>query len=39
MLTHFMFPPKTQHTFVSKLSGGEKKKTISIDGFDENPNF
>ena len=28
MLTHFMFPPKTQHTFVSKLSGGEKEDFI-----------
>ena len=37
MLTYFMFPPKIQHTFVSKLSGGEK--TISIDGLDENLTF
>ena len=38
MLTHFMFPPKTQHTFVSKLSGGEKED-LSIDGIDEESNF
>lgn len=26
LLTHFLFPPKKQHGFVSLLSGGEKKR-------------
>ena len=39
MLTHFMFPPKTQHTFVSKLSGGEKRRLYLLMVLMKNPNF
>ena len=36
---HFMFPPKTQHTFVSKLSGGEKRRLYLLMVLMKNPNF
>jgi ATP-binding cassette subfamily F protein uup len=39
MLTHFMFPPKIQHTFVSKLSGGEKRRLYLLMVLMKNPNF
>ncbi|MBJ59136.1 MAG: ABC transporter [Flavobacteriales bacterium] len=39
MLTHFMFPPKTQYTFVSKLSGGEKRRLYLLMVLMKNPNF
>jgi ATP-binding cassette subfamily F protein uup len=39
MLTHFMFTPKTQHTFVSKLSGGEKRRLYLLMVLMKNPNF
>ena len=39
MLTHFIFPPKTQHTFVSKLSGGEKRRLYLLMVLMKNPNF
>jgi len=39
MLTHFMFPPKTQHTYVSKLSGGEKRRLYLLMVLMKNPNF
>ena len=39
MLTHFMFPPKTQHTFLSKLSGGEKRRLYLLMVLMKNPNF
>ena len=39
MLTHFMFPAKTQHTFVSKLSGGEKRRLYLLMVLMKNPNF
>jgi len=39
MLTHFMFPPKSQHTFVSKLSGGEKRRLYLLMVLMKNPNF
>ena len=34
-----MFPPKTQHTFVSKLSGGEKRRLYLLTVLIKNPNF
>ncbi len=39
MLTHFMFPPKTHHIFVSKLSGGEKRRLYLLMVLMKNPNF
>ena len=39
MLTHFMFTAKTQHTFVSKLSGGEKRRLYLLMVLMKNPNF
>ena len=39
MLTHFMFPAKTQYTFVSKLSGGEKRRLYLLMVLMKNPNF
>lgn len=39
MLTHFQFEPKKQHTFVEKLSGGEKKRLYLVTVLMENPNF
>ncbi|MEJ6793581.1 MAG: ABC-F family ATP-binding cassette domain-containing protein [Flavobacteriales bacterium] len=39
LLTYFMFPPKSQHTFVSKLSGGEKRRLYLLTVLIKNPNF
>ncbi len=39
LLTHFLFPPKKQHGFVSKLSGGEKKRLHLMKVLIKNPNF
>ena len=39
LLNHFMFPPKTQQTFVSKLSGGEKRRLYLLMVLMKNPNF
>ena len=39
LLTYFMFPAKTQHTFVSKLSGGEKRRLYLLTVLIKNPNF
>ena len=39
LLTYFMFPPKSQHTFVSKLSGGEKRRLYLLTVLIQNPNF
>lgn len=39
LLTYFMFPPKTQHTFGSKLSGGEKRRLYLLTVLIKNPNF
>jgi ABC transport system ATP-binding/permease protein len=38
-LTMFQFPPETQHTFVSKLSGGEKRRLFLLTVLMKNPNF
>lgn len=36
-LTYFMFSVDKQHNFVYKLSGGEKKKIVSLHRFNEKP--
>ncbi|WP_207429553.1 ABC-F family ATP-binding cassette domain-containing protein [Pedobacter sp. SYSU D00535] len=39
VLTHFLFPPAKQHTFVNKLSGGERKRLQLMRVLMTNPNF
>lgn len=39
LLSHFLFPPARQHDFVSKLSGGEKKRLQLMRVLMQNPNF
>ena len=39
LLTLFLFPPPKQHGFVSKLSGGEKKRLQLMSILMKNPNF
>lgn len=38
-LTRFLFPPEQQYTFISKLSGGEKKRLHLLSILFANPNF
>jgi len=38
-LEYFLFPPKTQYNFVSKLSGGEKRRLYLMTVLMKNPNF
>lgn len=38
-LEQFMFPPEVQYNFVSKLSGGEKKRLYLLTVLIKNPNF
>jgi ATP-binding cassette subfamily F protein uup len=38
-LSHFLFPPEKQHDYVSKLSGGEKRRLYLCTVFMKNPNF
>jgi ABC transport system ATP-binding/permease protein len=38
-LTYFLFPPETQYSFVSKLSGGEKRRLYLCTVLMRNPNF
>lgn len=38
-LQFFLFPPKTQYTYVSKLSGGEKRRLYLLTVLIKNPNF
>jgi ABC transport system ATP-binding/permease protein len=38
-LQHFMFPPEMQYTYVSKLSGGEKRRLFMLTVLIKNPNF
>lgn len=38
-LLHFMFPPEMQYTFVSKLSGGERRRLHLLTVLIKNPNF
>ncbi len=35
----FLFDPEQQHTFISKLSGGEKKRLLLLSILFHNPNF
>lgn len=39
LLTQFLFPPAKQYGFVSKLSGGEKKRLQLMSILIKNPNF
>ncbi|TNE82396.1 MAG: ABC transporter ATP-binding protein [Bacteroidetes bacterium] len=39
LLQMFLFPPETQHGFVSKLSGGERKRLYLLTILMKNPNF
>lgn len=38
-LNHFLFPPEKQHSYVFKLSGGEKRRLYLCTVFMKNPNF
>jgi ABC transport system ATP-binding/permease protein len=38
-LNHFLFPPTVQYTFVSALSGGEKRRLYLLTILVKNPNF
>lgn len=38
-LTRFLFPPEAQYTYVSSLSGGEKKRLLLLSILFRNPNF
>lgn len=38
-LSLFLFPPEQQHTFISKLSGGEKRRLHLLSILFRNPNF
>lgn len=38
-LEYFLFPPKTQYNYVSKLSGGEKRRLYLMTVLMRNPNF
>jgi ATP-binding cassette subfamily F protein uup len=38
-LTRFLFPPEQQYTFISKLSGGEKRRLHLLSILFANPNF
>lgn len=39
LLTRFNFPPDMQFSFVSKLSGGEKRRLYLLTVLQKNPNF
>jgi ABC transport system ATP-binding/permease protein len=39
LLTRFNFPPELQYSFVSKLSGGEKRRLYLLTVLVKNPNF
>ena len=39
LLEHFMFPSSMQYTYVSKLSGGEKRRLYLLTVLMKNPNF
>ncbi len=38
-LNYFLFPPKMHYSFVSKLSGGEKRRLYLMTVLMQNPNF
>ncbi|MFI3328289.1 MAG: ABC-F family ATP-binding cassette domain-containing protein [Rikenellaceae bacterium] len=39
LLQHFLFEPKTQHNFVGRLSGGERRRLYLCTILMQNPNF
>lgn len=39
LLTRFNFPPEVQYSYVSKLSGGEKRRLYLLTVLVKNPNF
>lgn len=39
LLEQFLFPPKQQQVFISKLSGGEKRRLYLLTILIQNPNF
>lgn len=39
MLDRFLFPPKTQHSYISKLSGGERRRLYLLKVLMEAPNI
>lgn len=39
LLNQFLFPPQMQHQYVSKLSGGEKRRLYLLTVLMKNPNF
>ena len=39
LLQHFMFTPEMQYTYVSKLSGGERRRLYLLTILMKNPNF
>ena len=39
LLQHFMFTPEMQYTYVSKLSGGERRRLYLLTVLMKNPNF
>ncbi len=38
-MNYFLFPPDKQHTFIKKLSGGEKRRLYLLTVLMRNPNF
>lgn len=38
-LNHFLFPPEVQHSYIYKLSGGEKRRLYLCTVLMRNPNF
>lgn len=38
-LTYFLFPPERQYNYISKLSGGERKRLYLLTVLMKNPNF
>lgn len=38
-LNHFLFPPEVQHSFIHKLSGGEKRRLYLCTILMQSPNF
>lgn len=38
-LNYFLFPPQRQHDYISKLSGGEKRRLYLCQVLMQNPNF
>jgi ATP-binding cassette subfamily F protein uup len=38
-MNYFLFPPEKQHTFIRKLSGGEKRRLYLLTVLMKNPNF